>query len=71
MKEKSRKTVNKAVSVQVMRDSDAWTIANKIPLVKTMLYWGEVPISWKYSLNYICGIKEKGFKYFKCASPIY
>lgn len=36
MKEKSRKTVNKAVSVQVMRDSDAWTIANKIPLVKTV-----------------------------------
>lgn len=58
MKEKSRKMVNKAVSVQVMRDSDAWTIANKIPSKELMYRAGEgifQAVEWQGPVAVVCG----------------
>ena len=58
MKEKSRKAVNKAVSVQVMRDSDAWTIANKIPSKELMYRAGEGifhAVEWNGPVAVVCG----------------
>ena len=58
MKEKSRKSINKAVSVQVMRDSDAWTIANKIPSKELMYRAGEGifnSVKWQGPVAVVCG----------------
>ena len=50
--------MNRTVSVQVMRDSDAWTIANKIPSKELMRRAGEGifrAAKWKGPVAIVCG----------------
>lgn len=49
---------NRAVSVEVMRKSDAWTIANKIPSKELMRRAGEGifrSVEWKGPVAVVCG----------------
>lgn len=58
MKQTSKETQNKAVSVQVMRDSDAWTIANKVPSKELMFRAGKgifEAVDWKGPVAIVCG----------------
>ncbi len=48
----------KIVSVQVMRDSDAWTIANKVPSKELMFRAGKgiyEAVEWKGPVAIVCG----------------
>lgn len=50
--------MNRTVSVQVMRDSDAWTIANKVPSKELMRRAGEGIFhsgEWKAPVAIVCG----------------
>lgn len=50
--------MNRTVSVQVMRDSDAWTIANKVPSKELMRRAGEGIFrsgEWKGPVAIVCG----------------